>query len=509
MSRSPRPIPEKGSPLRTVSIPALVDTTLDEKPSKVSVGHAKTKHAEMGNAETGHAKKRQKSNRGKPKLNRIKEERQPPQSPRPESYGDDFNNGDSANNPPGLPTSMNSRNDVWSAVSQARERRQPPTEPFSSSSRPTYGPAEAEAPERAVDRRQESPERVSSRSKSIHGFDEAMKRERARLILRWARANLRATTPSRAVSPPFTSIWPRPAINLPSVQAQKKRFGPAKRVTLDGLPILTKSASVRASRPRRRSAQEINARVKPKSILKRPNTLAEGSSPSPLQTDGVLQAMLSTNTPSGSTKRGAERPNLESILETEELPDYFKRWREGLAPCWKDKPTSQKPSSPEPVDEWPVLEFQPTFDTEDPDSSLSTRFIAAPDILNGDVSTAECSPARDPPPTLLDSLFEGTRIWSDGDSSILEAVPNTHESLETQDSDPSSRRRKLVRKQTKKTVPIVVKKEKFDWMKRGRSQPSGEENIDPRLEYQPDGSMRALLVMDQEFRVPEKLDKGS
>lgn len=585
MSHSPWPVPKRRSPLRTVSFPTFVDTTLDKKLDEVSVGQAKMGHEKMGHARTGHANKIEKGksreNPGRPSSRRT--ERQPPQSPRLESFGDDFDNGDSFNKSPGSTRSEHCRNDIWGAISKETDSRQRSMEPFSS--RPTYGPdeadiperamtrrqaspericpstkcmfgaEEAERPERAMDRRQQSPEMVSISSKSIHDLDDIMKQMRARLILKYARATLRATTPARAVSPPFTPFWPRPEINLPSVRPKKRRFGPAKRVTFDGSTNLTKSARVRASRPRRRSAIEVIARVKPKLILKRPDTLTEGSSPSPLQTDVALQAMSRTGTRSGSTDLGDEGPPLESqpTFETEDPETYFKQWKDGLASCWKDKPSSpeicsidpidkwpdlqsqptletddpevhfkrwkeglascwkERPSSPEtsspgPVDEWPVLESQPTLETEDPESSPNTQFTEASGHTKSTASTVESPPARDSPPTILDSLYEGTRIWSDEDSLSSEADPNTHESLEIRSPDPTLRRCKLVRKQTQQ---IVVKKEKFDWMNRPRPQASGDENIDPRLKNQPYVSMRALPVVDGKFRVLKRLDKGS
>lgn len=585
MSHSPWPVPKRRSPLRTVSFPTFVDTTLDKKLDEVSVGQAKMGHEKMGHARTGHAKKIQKGkSRGDSgRSSSRRTERQPPQSPRLESFGDDFDNGDSFDKSPGSTGSEHCRNDIWGAISKETDSRQRSMEPFSS--RPTYGPdeadiperamtrrqaspericpstkcmfgaEEAERPERAMDRRQQSPEMVSISSKSIHDLDDIMKQMRARLILKYARATLRATTPARAVSPPFTPFWPRPEINLPSVRPKKRRFGPAKRATFDGSTNLTKSARVRASRPRRRSAIEVIARVKPKLILKRPDTLTEGSSPSPLQTDVALQAMSRTGTRSGSTDPGDEGPALESqpTLETEDpeihlkqwkdglascwkdkpssrkicsidpvdkWPDlesqptlvtddpevHFKQWKEGLASCWKERPSSPKTSSPEPVDEWPVLESQPTLETEDPEPSPNTRFTEASGHTKSTASTVESPPARDPPPTILDSLYEGTRIWSDEDSLSSEADPNTHESLEIRSPDPTLRRCKLVRKQTQQ---IVIKKEKFDWMNRPRPQASGDENIDPRLKNQPYVSMRALPVVDGKFRVLKRLDKGS
>lgn len=659
MSHSPRQVPRGESPLRTVSFPTFVDATLHKKLHEVSVGHAKMahakmehakmghaktgpaktgpakmKHAKMGHAKMGHAKmgrskksQKEKSseNLGRPSTRTI--ERQPPQSPRLASVGDDFGNCDSVDK---------------SSSSTGSETM----ELFSSSSRPMYGPVEAFIPVRAMERRQESPERVSSRSKSVHALDEVMKRERARLILKYARATLRTTTAPRLVSPPFTPFRPRPAINLPSVQAQKKSFGPAKRVTLDGLPILTKSAGVRAGRRRRRPANEVTARAKPKLILRRPDTLTEGSSPSPIQTDVALQAMAGTGTFSGSADQGDEwlglesqptletevpedyskqwidglascwksrpsrlktcaadgdaRLDLESTHENEDGGDHYTQWRERLASCWKDKPENPRTSSLEPVDERPVLESRPTFETEDlkagpkirfakassstasdastaefppaKDSSSTiiesqstleiedsestpmtrfseasdstesdantaefppardappailesqptfeiedlesismTQFVEASDSTDSDASTAEFSPARDSPPTILDSLFEGTQIWSDEDSLSVKAQPSTQQSLETRGSDPKPRRRKLVKRMTGQTG-AAVKKEKFDWMKRDRSQPSGEENIDPRLKNHSFGSMRALPVVDGKFRAFKRVDKGS
>jgi len=571
MSHSPWPVPKRRSPLPTVSFPTFVE---------VSVGHEK-----MGHARTGHAKKIQRGksrgNPGRPSSRRT--ERQPPQSPRLESFGDDFDNGDSFNKSPGSTGSEHCRNDNWGAISKETDSRQRSMEPFSS--RPIYGPdeadiperamtrrqaspericpstksmfgaEEAERPDRAMDRRQQSPKMVSISSKSIHDLDDIMKQKRARLILKYARATLRATKPARPVSPPFTPFWPRPEINLPSVRPKKRRFGPAKRVTFDGSTNLTKSAGVRVSRPRRRSAIEVIARVKPKLILKRPDTLTEGSSPSPLQTDVALQAIYRTGPCSGSTDPSDEGPALESqpTLETEDpefhlkqwkdglascwkdkpssrkicsidsvdkWPDLesqptlvtddpevlFKQWKEGLASCWKERPSSPKTSSPEPVDEWPVLESQPTLETEDPESSPNTPFTEASGPTKSTASTVESPPARDSPPTILDSLYEGTRIWSDEDSLSSEADQNTRESLKIRSSDPKLRRCKLVRKQTQQ---IVVKKEKFDWMNRVHPQASGDENIDPRLKNQPYVSMRALPVVDGKFRVLKRLDKGS
>jgi len=579
MSHSTRPVPKRRSPLRTVSFPTFVDTTLDKKLDEVSVGQAK-----MGHARTGHAKKIQRGksrgNPGRPTSRRT--ERQPPQSPRLESFGDDFDNGDSSNKSPGSTGSEHCRNENWGAISKETESRQRSMEPFSS--RPIYGPdeadiperamtrrqaspqricpstksmfgaEEAERPDRAMDRRQQSPEMVLISSKSIHDLDDIMKQKRARLILKYARATFRATKRARPVSPPCTPFWPRPEINLPSVRPKKRRFGPAKRVTFDGSTNLTKSAGVRPSRPRRRSAIEVIAGVKPKLILKRPDTLPEGSSPSPLQTDVALQAMSCTGTHSGSTDPGDEGPPLESqptlepedpkiyfkqwkdglascwkdkpsspeicsidpidrwpdlesqpTLKTDDPEVHFKQWKEGLASCWKERPSSQKTSSPEPVDEWPVLESQPTLETEDPDSSPNTRFTEASGPTKSTASTFESPPARDSPPTILDSLYEGTRIWSDEDPLSSEADPNTRESLEIRSSDPELRRCKLVRKQTQQ---IVVKKEKFDWMNRVHPQASGDENIDPRLKNQPHVSMRALPVVDGKFRVLKRLDKG-
>lgn len=561
----------RGSPPRTVSYPTFGDAILDKELDEVSVGHAKT----------GHAKTRQKGkSRGNPgRPTRRRTERQPPQSPRPESIGDDFDNGDSVDKSSSLPGSELCRNDICGAFPKAT------TEPFSSSSRPIYGPdevdiperamtrlqaspericpstrsmfgaEEAEKPERAMDRHQQSPELVSTSSKSIHDLDDVMKQKRARLILKYARATLRATKVARAASPPSTPLWPRPEINLPSVRPKKRRFGPAKRVTFDGSTNLTKSAGVRASRQRRRSAIEVIAKVKPKLILKRPDTLTEGSSPSPLQTDVALQAISRTGPCSGSTDPSDEGPALESqpTLETEDpeihlkqwkdglascwkdkpssrkicsidpvdkWPDlesqptlvtddtevHFKQWKEGLASCWKERPSSPKTSSPEPVDEWPVLESQPTLETEDPEPSPNTRFTEASGPTKSTARTVESPPARDSPPTILDSLYEGTRIWSDEDSLSSEADPNTRESLKIRSSDPKLRRCKLVRKQTQQ---IVVKKEKFDWMNRVHPQASGDENIDPRLKNQPYVSMRALPVVDGKFRVLKSLDKGS
>jgi len=590
MSRSPWPVPKTRSPLRTVSFPTFVDATFDKKLDEVSVGHANMGHANMGHANMGHAKSGHAKNRqrGKSRGNsgrpsRKTTERQPPQSPRLESFGDDFDNGDSFKESPGSTGSEHCRDDIWGAVSKATDSRQRSMEPFSS--RPMYGPDEADIPERAMtrrqaspericpstksmfgaeeagrperamDRRQQSPEMVSISSKSIHDLDNIMKQKRARLILKYARATLRATTPARAVSPPFTPFWPRPEINLPSVRPKKRRFGPAKRVTFDGSTNLSKSAGVRASRPRRRSAIEGISRVKPKVILKRPDALTEGSSPSPLQTNVALQAMSGTGTFSGSTDPGDEGPALESqptlenedpeicfkqwkdelascwkdklsspkicsidpvdkwpdlesqpTFENDDLEVHFKQWKEGLASCWKERPSSPKTSLPEPVDEWPVLESQPTLETEDPESSPNTRFTEASSPTKSTASTVESPPARDSPPTILDSLYEGTRIWSDEDSLSSEADPNTHESLEIRDSDPKLRRCKLVRKQTQQ---IVVKKEKFDWMNRVRHQASGDENIDPRRKNQPHVSIRALPVVDGKFRVLKRLDKGS
>lgn len=543
MSRSLWSVPKKKSPLRTVSFPVFGESIHDKELDEVSAGYAKTGSSCVGDQNTlpptepppalgQTARLSVSTDRGKggrrSRRSRRTTERQPRRSPRLDFLGDDFDDGDSVDESSGSTGSGRCRNDICGAVSKATNRRQQSTEPFSSSSRPIYGPDEADIPERAMDRRQQSPERVSTRSKSIHGFDDVIERERAWLVLKYARATLRATTGARAVSPPFTPFWPRSEINLPSVRPKQRRFGPAKRVTFDGLTSLTKSAGVRASRPRRRSAIEVIARVKPKLILKRPDTLTEGSSPSPLQTDVALQAMPGTDTYSGSTNPSDEWPDQESqrTLKTEDPKLCSKQWREGLASCWKGNPSTdpvdERPNlESDPVDEWPNLESQSTLETENAEvclnqwkkglapcwkgnpSSPENRFTEASGPTKSTPSIAESPPASDPPPTILDSLYEGTRIWSNEASLGLGAHPNTHKSLELPSSGPKLSRCKLVSIKTQHTDKEVKTDENFDVDNGFRPQFSADHNIDPRLKDQPYVSIRELSVLHEDDHMPK------